>query len=103
MLHLALARGIQKHLRSQDIRADEFISRRDASINMRFRRKVDDGPGLVAKRVEHGGSVCDVPLYKPVPPMVQPFQIVGISGVGQRVKISNRTCWLRFENQSCEG
>jgi len=94
----ALARCVQEHLRADDVRAQEFICRSDAAINVRLSGEVDYSVRAFVKRGEHFGSVSDVAAYEAVTFRVEVVEVVEISGVGERVEIDYFVAW-RFVKQ----
>ena len=80
-------RGIKQDLSADDVRAQKLCRVCDAAINVRLGRKINDGSSVFAKRCVHRLRIGNVAVNKAVTCLIQTFQIVQISGVGQGIEV----------------
>src|SRR5205823_12823788 len=87
--YTTLFRSVEQDLRSQNIGTEKFIRRRDTSINMRFGGEIDYRVGVFRERGENCLAIADVTFDEIMAAATETFQVVGISRIGKRVKVSN--------------
>jgi hypothetical protein len=67
----AFTRGIQQHLRTEDVGRNEFMCGLNAPIYMRFGGEVDDYIAVVTKRIDDRFGIPDISPTERVPAVGQ--------------------------------
>ena len=74
-----------------------------ASVYVRLGREVEDGVRALFERGEHGRGVADVSAHEAVARVVEPFEVVEVPGVSERVEVSDAAPGEFFQQQPDEG
>ena len=64
--HATLASGVQQHLRTQNVSAQEFMSRGNAAVNVRLGREIDYCVAVFTEGLHHRLTITNVASYKTV-------------------------------------
>src|SRR5262249_35811297 len=102
-VHGALPGAIQKYLGAEHIGANEFVGRKNASVDMGLSRKIYDRIHSVTECCEHRGLIGNVAFDEAISRLVKTLKIVEISGVGERVEIDQLGGRPGLESQPDKG
>src|SRR5579883_171639 len=92
------AGGIEEHLRSQNVGADEGTGVENAAIDMALGREMDDAVNALDGG-PHGLAVGNVAMHEAIARIVSRIrQVRQVAGVGQSVEIDDVDIGLVFEN-----
>src|SRR6266705_3973422 len=87
----AFPRAIQQHLSSQSVRVNEFAGRDNASVDVRFSRKVDYRLRAIAQYAQHTLAVCNIAVDEKMALFIETLEIVEVSCIRQGIEVCDLT------------